>query len=114
MGVAPTIDGPSIVLTSEDAVAAIQTVDEELRPRWAVWSNETAATLVRSGVRLATCWDIAAVHRLIHGGWQADPARSWASTHDLAVSGIPIDRPPDLFSSNDDGGPGTRIRSDPR
>ena len=26
-----------------------------------------------AGVRLATCWDVAAVHRLLFGGWRAEP-----------------------------------------
>jgi DNA polymerase I len=84
-------------LTLRDARAVGQ-VDEALRPRWAVWSNEAAAALVRAGVRVATCWDLAAVHRLLFGGWRADPARVWAAAQDLALDGAPSDRPPDLFS----------------
>ena len=35
--------------------------------------------LVEAGVRVATCWDLAAVHRLLFGGWRAEPARIWAA-----------------------------------
>src|SRR6516162_886956 len=38
--------------------AEVGRADEALRPRWAVWSGQTAAHLVAGGVRLATCWDI--------------------------------------------------------
>ncbi len=37
--------------------------DEALRPRWVVWSGHTAVRLAIDGVRLATCWDIAAAHQ---------------------------------------------------
>jgi DNA polymerase-1 len=71
------------------------------RPRWVIWSEATAGVLVARGVRLATGWDVAAVHRLLFGGWRADAGVAWASTHGLkapeAGSG-----PPDLFDLSDD------------
>jgi len=33
-----------------------------------VWSQDDARELVTRGVRVATCWDVAAVHRLLFGG----------------------------------------------
>src|SRR6266566_746258 len=42
--------------------AEVRRADEELRPRWVLWSGQTAVRLVAAGVRLATCWDIAAAH----------------------------------------------------
>ena len=47
----------------------------------------------RQGVRLATCWDIGAVHRLLFGGWRADPGWAWAHLRDLAPATIPAARP---------------------
>ena len=35
-----------------------------LRPRWVWWSAATPEVLVRSGLRVATCWDVSAVHRM--------------------------------------------------
>jgi DNA polymerase-1 len=71
------------------------------RPRWVIWSGATAGVLVARGIRLATGWDVAAVHRLLFGGWRADAGVAWASTHGLkppeAGSG-----PPDLFDLSDD------------
>ena len=70
----------------EQLVAALETA---LRPRWVMWSNETALALVRAGLRVAACWDIAAVHRLLFGGWKADPARAVAAPAGLSESSIP-------------------------
>jgi DNA polymerase I len=78
--------------------------DEALRPRWVVWSAQTAARLVADGVRLATCWDIAAAHRLLFGGWRAGPALAWARLHGLATDTIPADGPLDLFGMDEGDG----------
>jgi DNA polymerase-1 len=78
--------------------------DREIRPRWAVWSQETAQALVAGGVRLTTCWDVAAVHRLMSGGWRADPAYTWACLHGVPADQIPSPSSgqPDLFSFADE------------
>ena len=94
-----------------DAVAALGEADQALRPRWVTWSGETAAYLTgkgagqAGGTRLATCWDIAAAHRLLFGGWRADPGRAWAGLHGLATDTMPAEGPLDLFgmSGPDDG-----------
>ncbi|MBI5088767.1 MAG: DNA polymerase I, partial [Actinobacteria bacterium] len=49
-----------------------------------------------------TCWDLAAVHRLLVGGWRADPGRVWAYAHGLALDLVPTRAPADLFSSLQD------------
>jgi DNA polymerase I len=79
--------------------------DAALRPRWAVWSGQTAAHLVAGGVRPATCWDITAAHRLLFGGWRADPGWAWARARGLATDAVPAGGPLDLFgmSGPDDG-----------
>jgi DNA polymerase I len=60
-------------------LAALARVEQRWRPRWVWWSaNTTAAPLVRSGLRVAVCWDVAAVHRLLAGGTDDEPARVWA------------------------------------
>jgi len=85
--------------------AEIGRADETLRPRWAVWSGQTAAYLIADGVRLATCWDISAAHRLLFGGWRADPGCAWARIRGLATETLPADGPLDLFAMTgpDDG-----------
>jgi DNA polymerase I len=81
------------------SVADVGLTDEKIRPRWVVWSQETAQLLVGRGVRLATCWDVAAAHRLLFGGWRADPAYVWACLHGQAPDEVPaVIGEPDLFS----------------
>ena len=67
-------DGTSISTSRADAEAVIRHLEAELRPRWVLWGRETML-LVRAGVRVAKSWNIAAVHRLLNGGWRADPVR---------------------------------------
>lgn len=87
-------------------VRELARADEELRPRWVTWSQETTRRLIANGVRISTCWDIAAVHRLIYGGWRADPAWAWAHLRGLPLDDVPAgggeaDGTPDLFSSQE-------------
>jgi DNA polymerase I len=84
--------------------AEVVRADEELRPRWVLWSGQTAARLAAAGVRPATCWDIAAVHRLLFGGWRADPGLAWARLRGLATDTVPAGGPLDLFGSDLFGG----------
>jgi DNA polymerase-1 len=90
--------GASVALDAAKATAAVLQAEAELTPRWVVWSRDTASALLGAGARLTTCWDLTAVHRLLHGGWRCDPALVWAGAQGLARAGIPSLRPPDLFS----------------
>ena len=98
----------------DDPADIVRCVEQALRPRWVTWSNASAIALVEHGVRVATAWDIAAVHRLIFGGWHAEPARVWAQLHGLDLGAIPKAGPPDLFSQAEsgDGSPEDPIRPD--
>lgn len=75
--------------------------DSDVRPRWVTWSGATAAACLRAGVRLTTCWDIAAVHRLMHGGWRADRALVLARLNG-APDPPPVNDVPDLFDDVDE------------
>ena len=87
------------------AAAAVGRVDEQLRPRWVCWSNATATALLARGVRLATCWDIVAVHRLLRGGWRADSGRVWAQLNGLDHHTMPAMGQLSLLGGEgDDGG----------
>ena len=80
-------------------------MDRELRPRWVLWSNATATTLISSGTRLATCWDLAAVHRMLAGVWRADVARVWSAMRGLDHEAAPALGQLDLLGgTGDDGG----------
>jgi DNA polymerase family A len=109
-----TADG-SIFTTPTDAPAPlVRELEDALRPRWVMWSNATAIQLVEAGVRVATSWDIAAVQRLLFGGWRADPAQAWAQLHDLPLDALPTPGPPDLFThaADPDRSPEDPVRPD--
>ncbi|HEV3067875.1 MAG TPA: DNA polymerase [Streptosporangiaceae bacterium] len=99
VGLAVSADG--IVAVAADGVATgwvgsageLAVADDQVRPRWATWSQEDAQRLVAQGVRLATCWDVAAVHRLLFGGWRADPGFAWAHLRGLPLDGVPAPGP---------------------
>ena len=79
-------------------------MEAALHPRWVLWSHDVAVDLARAGVRLAAAWDLVAVHRLLAGGWQAEPGVVWAHASGLALDGVPKAGPPDLFSAAEDDG----------
>jgi DNA polymerase I len=93
VGLAVAPDGTVAVGLDEGgwtaSLSELAAADEALRPRWVTWSQETAQRLVAAGVRLAMCWDIAAVQRLLFGGWRADPGWSWAHLHQLPLDQVP-------------------------
>jgi len=75
---------------------AIARVEDELAPRWIWWSAATTAKpLVAQGVRLSSCWDLAAVHRLLHGASRDDPATVWAGAAGLDPAEVPAPPDPD-------------------
>ncbi|MFN8051999.1 MAG: DNA polymerase [Acidimicrobiales bacterium] len=90
------------MIALDGALDRIAAIEAERHPRWVTWSQADALELVRGGVRLTRCWDVAAAHRLLFGGWRAEPALAWARAHDLPTSGIPGPRPHDLFHQADD------------
>jgi DNA polymerase-1 len=97
VGLAVAPDGTVAAGLSEGgwtaSVSEVRDADEKLRPRWVTWSQDTAQRLVAAGVRPAMCWDVAAVHRLLFGGWRADPGWAWAHLHDLPLDQVPASQP---------------------
>jgi DNA polymerase I len=71
-------DASAWVVATDDPASAVAALEAALRPRWVWWTAETPMALACARVRVATCWDVAAVHRLLFGGWRAEPARVWA------------------------------------
>jgi DNA polymerase-1 len=126
VGLAVSPDGTVAVSTDAGAAGALVAgwvgdvgelgiADEEVRPRWVTWSQEDAQRLVALGVRLSTCWDVAAVHRLLFGGWRADPGFAWAHLRGLPLDGVPAPGPAaaagmaDLFdAAREEGSPPAR------
>jgi DNA polymerase I len=103
---------PARLIAPGDMAAELRELDTRFRPRWVVWSQETAAALTAIEVRLTAGWDIAAAHRMLTGSWRADPARAWAFTHDLPLDQLPTNAPADLFNQRDDSVPEGQIRAD--
>ncbi|MEO7262317.1 MAG: DNA polymerase [Jatrophihabitantaceae bacterium] len=103
LGIADPAGGRWAVATGEPA-AVVARLEEEFRPRWVWWSQQTPLALTRDGVRVATCWDLVAVHRLIFGGWSSDPALIWATLHDLDPASAPGTGQLDLFGDTGDEG----------
>ena len=97
------VSGGELAATAEQVLLA----DSEIRPRWAMWSQETAQRLIGDGVRLTTSWDVATVQRLVSGRWRADPEYVWARLHGVPDDQIPgvAAGEPDLFSVADDDQP---------
>lgn len=108
VGVGLATDAESWSVTTDDPVAVVGTIEAAIRPRWVWWTKETAESLVRGGVRVAACWDLAAVHRHVAGSWRAEPARVWAMLRGLPAATIPVLGQLDLLSALDatggDGG----------
>ncbi len=73
-------------------------VEAEHHPRWVWWSAGAAArAAVGAQVHLARAWDVAEAHRLLHGGWDADPGACWAAAHGLAAGSVPAPLADDLL-----------------
>lgn len=112
VGLATTTGAVAMAAHTIDPIQAVRAVEAALRPRWALWSQATARVLVAGGLRVATAWDLAAVHRLLFGGWAADPGRIWAELHELPTTDIPRLGPVDLFSQQDEDGTDDPIQPD--
>jgi len=87
-----------------DRIEAVRRVLEVLRPRLTWWSARTAEPLVRAGVRVPSSWDVAASHRLLHGGSDGDPGVVWATMCGLSSGGRPRTGQLDLLGGSVDAG----------
>lgn len=116
-GAGIAIDGLELAIDAASAAEIVLAVERDLRPRWAWWTNETATALLDLGVEVARCWDVAAVHRILVGGWTATPPVVWAHLGRLPGESVPSTGPLDLFSveaheRGEAGDPDDPVRSD--
>jgi DNA polymerase I len=112
VGLAAGDPGHAVTIVADGPIT-VGAVDEALGPRWVMWSSATARDLLHGGVRVGRSWDVAAVHRLLFGGWRADPGRVWARLSDLPTAGMPAAGPADLFDQvDDDVDPDDPVRAD--
>jgi DNA polymerase family A len=101
--VAVTAAGPRPV-----DIDGVRRIESTIGPRWVWWSAPSVGAVL-GAVPIARAFDLAAVHRLLHGGWRADPALVWARAYDLDPETVPQVQPPDLF----DQGPTPAELADP-
>ena len=98
--------------------ARVAALEAERHPRWVWWAAaDTAAPLVRAGIRIDRCWDVLEVHRLVRGGWHTDPTLAWAHARGLDPAGLPRHAGGDLFdfvggATEDAGDPDSPVRAD--
>ena len=104
--------GWSTAIQHGEPIEVVRRIEEGHRPRWVLWGSDIAGVLVGGGVRVAKCWHIGAVQRLLVGGWRTDPARTWAELHDLPPDGLPAVASVDLFTQVDDSDPEEPVRAD--
>lgn len=90
VGVGVAVGQQRLAIDEADADAVVKAIESTLAPRWLQWSSDTALQLHAAGLRLARGWDLAAVHRLLFGGFRAEPARIWARLNDRTTASIPI------------------------
>ncbi|MDO5697362.1 MAG: DNA polymerase [Dermatophilus congolensis] len=80
------------------ALDLVAWIEAQRHPRWVWWSAEgTARPFVSAGLTFARAWDITEAHRLITGGWHADPGVAWAAAHGLPLDSVPAAPSDDLF-----------------
>lgn len=96
------LPGPARVAAVAGPLARVleQAADLEAReqPRWAVVSAaEGLGPLVARGAAVARSFDLAEAHRLLFGGWRAEPAYVWACLRGLDPLGMPSAPGGDLF-----------------
>ena len=106
-----TLDGSGLSVGNHP-VEVVRLIEEAYRPRWVLWGSDVTAVLVDAGLRLTKSWDIAAVQRLLDGGWRMDPTRAWAALHDLSTDDLPVVAAVDLFTQPDDSEPDEAVRAD--
>ena len=104
----------SWAIPTVDPVSVVDALERALAPRWVWWSADTPAMLEVHGLRVARCWDVTAVHRLLSGRWRADPGVAWAFLQGLDPDTRPVMGQLDLLgtATGEGGDPADPVRPD--
>ena len=112
-------EGVSRVGSHGEIAREVALMEGDRHPRWVFWSAQAEAEpLVRNGIHVDRCWDIAEAHRILVGGRAADPDVAWATVCRLGTADLPRASGGDLFDfaseidSGDQGDPDSPVRSD--
>ena len=112
-------EGVSRVGSHGEIAREVALMEGDRHPRWVFWSAQAEAEpLVRNGIHVDRCWDIAEAHRILVGGRAADPDVAWATVCRLGTSDMPRATGGDLFDfasedhPGDQGDPDSPVRSD--
>ena len=105
-------DGSDVLIEPHRLARELEAIERTEHPRWVWWSIDTARTFVDLGGRPARCWDLGAVHRLLHGGWRTDPAGVWAASRGLDPATVPQRAPVDLFTVEEPASDDPAVRPD--
>jgi len=92
--------------TAADPLVVLRTLAGDVGARLTWWSAGSVRPLVAAGLRVGASWDVAATHRLIHGGHDGDPAVVWAVAAGRAPEGRPRSGQLDLLGGGADTGAG--------
>lgn len=98
VGLALAWVGGSAVLAHDEAGQSLEALDFR-GVRWVWWRAADVLDLLP--VRPTACWDLAAVHRLLHGPGRDDPAAVWAAAHGLPAP-EPVRAQADLLDVDED------------
>ena len=74
-------------VATADPVALIAEAATADAPRWVWWGRETSDLL--AGLPIDRCWDVATVHRFLHGTWKAPIGVIWAVLQGLDPDSLP-------------------------
>ncbi|HEU5107019.1 MAG TPA: DNA polymerase, partial [Micromonosporaceae bacterium] len=92
--------------TSADPLVVLPALVRDLGVRLTWWSARSVLPLVAGGLRVTASWDVAATHRLVHGGHDGDPAVVWAVATGRLPDGRPRSGQLDLLGGGADTGAG--------
>lgn len=91
-------EGATHVGSAHDLLDAVVDLEQTEHPRWTWWAAQDVQPFIDAGFAPRRAWDIAEAHRLLHGGWAAEPGLCWAAAHGLPLGSLPPPVTGDLFA----------------